>query len=157
MKSKKQYRFKTEAEFKAEFGEDWRWKIPYSFVEDMDHFLGTPYRNEMIPSPNGSWNASVRYEGWTIGLDMLTTRRLPKILADGTIAKVGMKVLWLQSIFQHTGIINRIYLEDKDVNNILIACTCGLCNGINTWNVNICDVKKYVKPIPVPSEECTTQ
>lgn len=60
-------RFKTEQEFKEEFGDDWRKKLKYSWNEIgyMDYLFGKDYTKEVEKE-------------WCISTDMLTTDPLPE-------------------------------------------------------------------------------
>jgi hypothetical protein len=134
MKKTKNWRFKTKEEFIQEFGKDWPVKVSYGWVDDvsdnisfddytrltMNHFLGQPFTGE-VPQKNNS----VFYHNWNIGLDMLTTRQLPKILSDGTIVKVGMKLLWDESPTNGV-LVNKIY-GDWAEDEIEIFCLCPIC------------------------------
>lgn len=37
------YRFKTKKEFVKEFGDDWRYKVHYTFTWSMDYLLGREF------------------------------------------------------------------------------------------------------------------
>jgi hypothetical protein len=146
MSIKKQYRFKTETEFKAEFGKKWWDKVPYGWVraningDHMDELFGQLFTG-ILPTKKRE-SRTVGY-GWSISSDMLTTRRLPKLLSDGTIAKIGMKVMWSDGIREFPAIIQRIYNEDD--NRIDIICICRLCKGNTHYYMSLKDIYKNPK------------
>ena len=131
MNKRNPLRFKTEAEFIQEFGLDWRNKVPYNWGKQMDYLLGQDIVKSRIDKSidkkyyldyyafsykdiNNGWP-------WSISKQMITRKRLPVILADGTIAKIGMKVMWLDiTQVYHPGIIQRLY-------PLQIVCICISC------------------------------
>ncbi len=135
MSKRNPLRFKTEAEFIQEYGLDWRNNVPYYWGKQMDYLLGQDIVKSRIDKSmdykyslddyafsykdiNNGWP-------WSISKQMITRKRLPVILADGTIAKVGMKIrhiIWLENQVYHTGIIQRLY-------PLKIICTCTFCKN----------------------------
>ena len=136
MSKRNPLRFKTEAEFIQEFGLDWRKKVPYSWSIQMDSLLGQEVMESKIDRSvnKESYLDQFIFENldflyrdsaerwlWTISKEMTTRKRLPVILADGTIAKIGMKVMWLDiTQVKHPGIIQRLY-------PLKVLCICNTC------------------------------
>lgn len=154
LKPKKQWRFKTEEELNKEFGRPGL--VPYGWTPGMNKYFGQPYTG-IIPSKGESvWNHDGR--GWNIGIEMLTTKQLSKYLSDGTIAKVGMKVWWVESK-KHGAIITKVHLKPSEyssdsittitsaverLNQIRITCLCENCDSSpNDFYAFIKDLKKY--------------
>jgi hypothetical protein len=127
MTNKKQVRFKTEAEFIKEFGKDWTTKVERGWVSAM---------NELFGQPSNHKHASY----WNISKDMLTTRRLPKELPDGTIIKVGMK-LWWTPVKNTPVIVTKIY-GDWDTKTVQVNCTCDSCKGLQDFLPDISELTK---------------
>lgn len=132
MSKRNPLRFKTEAEFIQEFGLDWRNSIPYNWGKQMDNLLGQEVDESKIDRKadekyplkdfDFSYKDSANFWPWTISKQMTTRKRLPVILADGTVAKVGMKVRWLDiTQVYHPGIIQRLY-------PLQIVCICISCS-----------------------------
>jgi len=78
------YRFKTEKEFKDEFGENWRAVVPSRFPIEMDHLLGkdinvaevdmiNSYYNCYNTLPN-NLNILFGYKTWSISKEMITKK-----------------------------------------------------------------------------------
>lgn len=134
MSKRNPLRFKTEAEFIQEYGLDWRNNVPYFWDKQMDYLLGQDIVESRIDKSMDykysldsyafSYKDINNGRTWTISKQMTTRKRLPVILTDGTIAKVGMKVRWLGSITKvyHPGIIQRLY-------PLKIICTCTFCKN----------------------------
>lgn len=85
------YRFKTEEEFKKEFGEDWDFKVMYSWNEDMNYLFGkklNAVQNGMIEEEK-----FLSIDGWSISKDMLTAIDSQKIdfLVQGNMVTVTYK------------------------------------------------------------------
>lgn len=116
----KDYRFKTEKEFEKEFGERWRTSIPYMWPIEMDKFLGKVIRMSEVLYLEKNY---LRYNGWTIHPSMMTTRRLPKYLKDGTQIRVGMKLMWDET--KCPIIVRRIYIDFP--NRVEAKCLCTYC------------------------------
>jgi len=157
MSKRNPLRFKTEAEFIQEFGLDWRKKVPYSWSIQMDSLLGQEVMESKIDrSVNKETyldlfifeNLDFLYRDsaerwlWTISKEMTTRKRLPVILADGTIAKIGMKVMWLDiTQVNHPGIIQRLY-------PLQVICICDSCiqkEDTYARELNTNRVTKYIK------------
>jgi hypothetical protein len=133
MKNSKQWRFKTKEEFIKEFGENWTNKVSYNWHKDMDKYFGQPFLGEI------GWRG---LDDWSISMDMLTTKRLPKVLADGTIVKVGMKLWWVESEVSGV-IVDKIYLNEKEGRDEEIKIVCLHCG--NTFFVYIANLQKFQK------------
>ena len=105
MSKRNPLRFKTEAEFIQEYGLDWRNNVPYIWGKQMDYLLGQDIVKSRIDKSMDykyslddyafSYKDINNGRPWSISKQMITRKRLPVILADGTVAKVGMKVRWL--------------------------------------------------------------
>ena len=128
MKKEKQWRFKTKAELEKEFG--YVGNVSCGWASEMNNLFGVPYKG-IMPTEKTLGGLGI----WVISLDMLTTKSLPKLLADGTIAKVNMKVLWDENgtgKFKYPAAINTMFslknLTDKeDLSRIQIRCYCQAC------------------------------
>ena len=144
-------RFKTEKEFIAEYSGNYRYTVPGTWPESMDKYFGQPIKIKLLNNRN-------IYEGWTITKGMLTTKRLPKYLSDGTIAKAGMKVSWLAESRIRPAVIYKVYLYSlnqfvlgfpEEMDYVEIYCHCIDCLEKN-WvkfprTVPLKELKKYQK------------
>jgi len=131
---KGQLRFKTEAEFKAKFGENWRDKVEYGWPRPMDVLFGKDYRFNIETI-------------WSISEDMLTAKRLPKLTADGIVIRVGMKLWWDET--KNYVLIKRVYHSAKAYEKpttVTIHCLCEICKNKETaeqeWIAYIGDLYK---------------
>ncbi len=150
MSKRNPLRFKTEAEFIQEYGLDWRNNVPYNWGKQMDYLLGQDIVESRIDKSIDdkyylddyafSYKDINNVWPWSISKQMITRKRLPVILADGTIAKVGMKVRWLENQIYHPGIIQRLY-------PLKIICTCTYCKKIDYINEISLDPSRVTKNI----------
>lgn len=132
MSKRNPLRFKTEAEFIQEFGLDWRNKVPYNWGKQMNYLLGQDIVESRIDKSIDkkyyldyyafSYKDINNFWPWSISKQMITRKRLPVILADGTIAKIGMKIMWeaTYSVRKYPGIIQSLY-------PLKIICICDIC------------------------------
>ena len=150
MNKRNPLRFKTEAEFIQEYGLDWRNNVPYNQGKQMDYLLGQDIVesriDKIIDDKYYLDDYAFSYKDinnvwpWSISKQMITRKRLPVILADGTIAKVGMKVRWLENQIYHPGIIQRLY-------PLKIICTSTYCKKIDYINEISLDPSRVTKNI----------
>ena len=71
------YRFKTEKEFKDEFGKNWRKMVPAGFPIGMDHLLGKDINVAEVDMIESYCNDTLfKYKTWNISEEMITKKEL---------------------------------------------------------------------------------
>jgi hypothetical protein len=65
------YRIKTKEEFINEFGEHWRGRVDYGFIEDMDYLLGITIPESIYSDFDFDNNLDFKLDRWTISPDMV--------------------------------------------------------------------------------------
>ena len=71
------YRFKTEKEFKNEFGKNWRRMVPAKFLIGMDHLLGKDIDVAEVNMINSYYDDTLfEYKTWSISKEMITKKEL---------------------------------------------------------------------------------
>jgi len=146
---KKQWRFKTEKEFIAEYGPDWKNRVLYTWAIEMNYLLGEPFEGKLPTDKEEGTCKEVSDWPWSISKDMLTTRVLPKYLRDGTLAKVGMKLTWIGETDEgEYVIVNKINTGDN--NTIRIQCCCRQCRILSKPRVMHIVKLKYLAKFQKP-------
>lgn len=71
-------RFKTQTEFEAEFGENWRYELGPTWYEQMDYLFGKPCELEWIDKWNYMYGEEYDSHCWAVTKCMATDKPLPE-------------------------------------------------------------------------------